>query len=130
MAETAAVGDPTWARSGCGHAVVGRRLDTDILTYGLSAVEQDDIDGITDVTLPSGDGTGPGDDLAAFDIDKATGQITVAQKLDFESRGPDVGDMNGKYVVVATVTDPSADLDASPTTGYDFIVVVITAERQ
>ena len=27
-------------------------------------------------------------DLAAFDIDKATGQITVAQELDFESRGP------------------------------------------
>ena len=50
----------------------------------------------------------PDDDLAAFDIDKATGQITVAQKLDFESRGtPD----DGKYVVVATVTDPSADLD-------------------
>ena len=72
-------------------------------------------------------GTGPDNDLAAFDIDKATGQITVAQKLDFESRGPDVGDKNGKYVVVVTVRDPSADLDASPTTGYDFIVVVITA---
>ena len=26
-------------------------------------------------------------DLAAFNIDKATGQITVAQELDFESRG-------------------------------------------
>ena len=59
-----------------------------------------------------------GDDLAAFDIVKATGQITVAQELDFESRG--TPDKDGKYVVVATVTDPGG-LD-------DTIVVVITAE--
>ena len=111
VAETAAVGDDV---PGPVVATVVADSDTDILTYGLSAVEQDDIDGITDVTLPSGDGTGPGDDLAAFDIDKATGQITVAQKLDFEGRG------DGKYVVVATVTDPSGLGDT--------IVVVITAE--
>ena len=58
-------------------------------------------------------------DVAAFDIDKATGQITVAQKLDFESRGAE-GDRDGKYVVVATVTDPGNLRDS--------IVVVITAE--
>ena len=81
--------------------------------------------GITGVTLPSGTGTDPADDLAAFDIDKATGQITVAQELNFESRGtPD----DGKYVVVVEVRDPSADTTADPTIGYDFIVVVITAE--
>ena len=114
VAETAEVGDDV---PGPVVAKVDTRSDTDILTYGLEAVEQSDLDGITGVTLPSGDGTGPDDDLAAFDINKATGQITVAQKLDFESRGtPD----DGKYVVVATVTDPSGLNDA--------IVVVITAE--
>ena len=54
--------------------------------------------------------------LAAFDINKATGQITVAEKLDFESRGTPA---DGKYVVVVTVTDPSGLGDK--------IVVVITA---
>ncbi len=91
---------------------------TDILTYGLRAVTDTDLAGITGVTLPSEAGTGPDDDLAAFNIDKATGQITVAQELDFESRG--TPDDDGKYVVVATVTDPSNLGDS--------IVVVITAE--
>ena len=113
VAETAEVGadvdDPVVA-------TVVARSDTDILTYGLRAVLEADIIGITGVTLPSGVGTGPSDDLAAFDIDKATGQITVAQKLDFESRGTPA---DGKYVVVVTVTDPSGL--------GDIIVVVITA---
>ena len=113
VAETAEVGDdvddPVVAR-------VVARSDTDILTYGLRAVETEDITDITGVTLPSGTGTEPADDLAAFDIDKATGQITVAEKLDFESRGTPA---DGKYVVVVRVTDPSG-------LGDD-IVVVITA---
>ena len=47
------------------------------------------------------------------------------KKLDFESRGdPD----DGKYVVVVEVFDPSPDTTSVPTRGYDFIVVVITAE--
>ena len=87
---------------------------TDILTYGLRAFAAGDIG---DTGLTFSDVASPAADLAAFDIDKATGQITVAQKLDFESRGtPD----DGKYVVVATVTDPSNLGDS--------IVVVITAE--
>ena len=107
-------------------AAVGANVDTavtasvestnskDTLTYGLRAVMEGDLQG-TGVDLPSG--TLPDDDLAAFDIDKVTGQITVAQKLDFESRGdPD----DGKYVVVATVTDPSNLGDS--------VVVVITAD--
>ena len=115
VAETAEVGDDV---DDPVVATVVARSDTDILTYGLRAVAQDDL-GTTGVTLPIGTGTKPVDDLAAFDIDKATGQITVAQKLDFESRGP-AGNRDGKYVVVATVTDPSG-------LGDD-IVVVITAE--
>ena len=114
VAETAEVGDDV---DDPVVATVVARSDTDILTYGLRAVAADDITGITGVTLPSGTGTEPVDDLAAFDIDKATGQITVAQKLDFESRGTPA---DGKYVVVVTVTDPSGL--------GDNIVVVITAE--
>ena len=88
----------------------------DTLTYSLRAVTEKDLTG-TGVDLPSGTDTGPNDDRAAFDIDQVTGQITVAQKLDFESRGtPD----DGKYVVVATVTDPSGLNDK--------VVVVITAD--
>ena len=96
----------------------------DRLTYSLLAVTATDVADITGVDLPSGTDTAPADDLAAFNIDKATGQITLAAKLDFESRGtPD----DGKYVVVVEVRDPSADTDVVPTIGYDFIVVVITA---
>ena len=112
VAETAEVGDDVPDPV---VAMVVSLSPTDILTYGLRAVEANDLEGITGVALP----TTPADDLAHFDIDKATGQITVAQKLNFESRGP-VGNRDGKYVVVATVADPS---DLTDTT-----VVVITAE--
>ena len=111
VAETAEVGDdvddPVVAR-------VVARSDTDILTYSLRTFVSAD-EG--DTGLTAGTGTEAEADLAAFDIDKATGQITVAKELDFESRGTPA---DGKYVVVVTVTDPSG-LD-------DDIVVVITAE--
>ena len=123
VAETAEVGDDV---PGLVEATVVAPSSTDRLTYGLRAVADSDLTDLPDVTIPSS----PPDDLAAFDIDKATGQITVAQKLDFESRGPadDTQDRDGKYVVVVEVFDPSADADKDPTIGYDFIVVVITAE--
>ena len=114
VAETADVGD------GVGLPVTASVESTnrkDTLTYGLRAVRAVDVTSITGVDLPSGTGTEPVDDLAAFDIDKATGQITVAQKLNFESRG---SPEDGKYVVVATVTDPTGLSDE--------VVVVITAE--
>ena len=127
VAETAAVGDDV---PGPVVATVVAPSSTDILTYGLRAVVTagDDAD-----VMPPGV-TAPADadaDAAVFDINKATGQITVAQELDFESRGPadETQDRDGKYVVVVEVFDPSANADADPTTiGYDFIVVVITAE--
>ena len=111
VAETAEVGEDV---PGPVVATVVAPSDTDILTYGLRAFASGDV-GSTGVAEPADADA----DVAAFDIDKATGQITVAQKLDFESRGAE-GDRDGKYVVVATVTDPSG-LD-------DSIVVVITAE--
>ena len=110
MAETAEVGDDV---PGPVVATVRAPSSTDILTYGLRTFVTDDA-GSTGLTARNQ--TEAEADLAAFDIDKATGQITVAQELDFESRGdPD----DGIYIVVATVTDPS-NLG-------DNIVVVITA---
>ena len=109
VAETAEVGDDV---DDPVVATVVARSDTDILTYSLRTFVSAD-EGDTGLTA----GTEAEADLAAFKIDKATGQITVAQELDFESRGDPA---DGKYVVVATVTDPSG-LD-------DSIVVVITAE--
>ena len=92
---------------------------TDRLTYRLRAATPDDINAVTGVTLPV-DPT-PAEDAAAFAIDQATGQITVAQSLDFESRGPTdpLVDRDGKYVVVVEVVDPSGE--------DDFVVVIITA---
>ena len=110
VAETAEVGDDV---PGAVEATVRAASDTDILTYGLRAFVAND-EGNTGLT--AGTEAEAEADLAAFKIDKATGQITVAQELDFESRGDPA---DGKYVVVATVTDPSG-LD-------DSIVVVITA---
>ena len=109
VAETAEVGDDV---DDPVVATVVARSDTDILTYSLRTFVSAD-EGVTGLTA----GAEAEADLAAFKIDKATGQITVAQELDFESRGDPA---DGKYVVVATVTDPSG-LD-------DSIVVVITAE--
>ena len=116
MAETAEVGDDV---PGPVVATVVAPSSTDILTYGLRAFAA----GLMTQAVTGRHRQNPDRrrqaDLAAFDIDKATGQITVAQELDFESRGP-AGDRDGKYVVVATVTDPSGL--------GDNIVVVITAE--
>ena len=110
VAETAEVGDDV---PGAVVATVRASSDTDILTYSLRTFVGSDV-GATGLTAR--DQADAEADLAAFDIDKATGQITVAQELDFESRGdPD----DGIYLVVATVTDPSGL--------GDHIVVVITA---
>ena len=125
VAETAEVGDDV---PGPVVATVRAPSSTDILTYGLRAFTADDVG---DTGLPDpGEGVAEFD-LDAFAIDQASGQITVARKLNFE-RGKVTDDPrtanDGKYVVVVEVFDPSADATVDPTIGYDFIVVVITAE--
>ena len=45
-------------------------------------------------------------DLEFFKIDKATGQITVAKKLDYEAKAP-----SGEYIVWVRATDPSGESD-------------------
>ena len=86
---------------------------TDRLTYSLRPFATDDATA-TGITPPTGHDAAA--DAAAFAIDQRTGQITVAQSLDFESRGtPD----DGKYIVVVRAVDPSGL--------FDIIGVVITA---
>ncbi len=127
VAETAAVGDDV---PGPVVATVRAPSSTDILTYGLRAFTTEDVG---DTGLDNPVAAVATVDLASFDIEQASGQITVARKLNFE-RGKVTDDPStandGKYVVVVEVFDPSANADADPTIGYDFIVVVITAEDE
>ena len=117
VAETAAVGADVGAPV---TAPTGGSSAKDTLTYGLRAFATGDV-GSTSLEEPVSEVATF--DLAAFAIDQASGQITVARKLNFE-RGKDTNDPStandGKYVVVATVTDPS--------NLFDNIVVVITAD--
>ena len=97
--ESTAVGDPV------GDAVTATDTDNDTLTYELIAVAS------------------PNDeDDEFFDIDMATGQITVAQGLDYDA----VGDRTttataGTYMVIVRATDPSGLADD--------ITVTITARN-
>ena len=102
----------------------------DTLTYGIRAVVPDDLDDIPVADRPSITVADHAGDPDVFSIDKASGQITVAGGLNFERGTP----FDGKYVVVVTVTDPSAastnmDLAVVPANyrGTDDVVVVITA---
>ena len=83
-----------------GPAVTANDRSEDVLTYELIAADN-------------------ANDVDYFNIDKATGQITVAQALDADAdRGE--GTTAGKYVVIVRATDPSALLDN--------ITITITAE--
>ena len=79
------MGDPV------GAAVTATDPDGDTVTYEL--------DNDADRT------TAPGDDALFFNVDQATGQITVADELD-----ADAGD--GEYEIIVRATDPSGVADA------------------
>ena len=118
---TRSIPETTGVGGRVGSAVVVDVDHGDILTYGLRAVTAEDIPSDSDVVFPGA--TEATEDLDHFDIDKASGQITLKQKLDFE------GTRDGKYAIVVTVTDPSAGHADAPQgfTGTDSIVVGITA---
>ena len=101
--ESTAVGDPV------GGPVTATDTDNDILTYELIASPDDPNAG----------------DVEFFDIDQASGQITVAQGLDYDTdqdRGPtDDRATASEYKVVVRATDPSGEADN--------ITVTITAEN-
>ena len=90
--------------------------DEDTVTYSLEG---------------TGAGTDNNGDRAYFSIDKITGQITVKQMLDADTDQGRTGDdiEDGKYVVVARVTDPSAAPIASGSNSSDTITVKITANQ-
>ena len=58
-------------------------------------------------------------DVSHFEIDRATGQIRVAEKLDYDSN-PTVAAPDGKYTIIVSATDPSGDSGTA--------VVTITAD--
>ena len=102
----------------------------DTLTYSFRDVIVTDLTTAVTNALGSGDETRIraaitnntwGDD-EFFTINRANGQIRLAQPLDFESRPP-----GGKYIVVVRAADPSVDLTVDSLTGLDDVVVIITA---
>ena len=107
VSESLAVGDSV------GDAFVATDADDTVLTYSLTATAA---------------GTPNVNDVNYFDIDQATGQITVAQKLDADKIGDRDGNgidettgTAGEYVVVGTVVDPAGEDDT--------ITITITAEN-
>ena len=93
--ESTAVGDPV------GLPVTATDSDNDIVTYELD----DDADSTNPLVAAS--------DLQFFDIDRETGQIAVAQNLDYDAVGDGraTGAAAGTYTVIVRATDPSGSAD-------------------
>ena len=89
-----AIPENTPVRGQVGGPAVATDPNLDILTYELD-----------DNNIP-GDALENNLDVGFFKVDQVTGQITVAKKLDFESRPPD-----GVYTIVIRATDPSGEFD-------------------
>ena len=99
--ESTAVGDPVGAR------VTATDTDNDTLTYELIAIASPDLNAR---------------DVEFFDIDQESGQIMVAQGLDYDAVGDRTATaMAGEYKVIVRATDPSGLADN--------ITVTITAEN-
>ena len=90
-----AISENTPVEGHVGGPAVATDPNSDILTYELN----NDSD-------PSIRGDNLNEDVEFFKVNQATGQITVAKELDFESRPPD-----GKYIIVIRATDPSGEFD-------------------
>ena len=93
--ESTAVGDHV------GDPVTATDTDDDILTYELD----DDALSTNDLAADS--------DLQFFDIDMETGQIAVAQNLDYDAgaEGRAASAVAGTYTVTVRATDPSGEAD-------------------
>ena len=87
-----------------GAAVRANDSNDDTLTYELVAAD-----------APNAN------DINFFAIDRASGQITVAQQLDADAVGDRTGATAGTYVVTVSATDPSGLTDS--------ITITITAEN-
>ena len=103
--DTRTVPESTAVDAAVGSPVIAADPDNDTLTYEL-----------IEVASPN-----EGDD-EFFDIDRATGQITVAQELDYDAVGERTATATaGEYKVIVRATDPSGLADN--------ITVTITAEN-
>ena len=80
--------------------------NNDTLTYELKAVDPVADDATTDEAVVSA--ATAAHDLSRFSIDKATGQISVKNTLDYDSN-PDTDNPDGKYKIVVMATDPSGE---------------------
>ena len=74
--------------------------------------DDDDVGKLTYTLMPSAVMADP-DDVGYFEINKATGRITVAQPLDFD---PIPGNDGPEYTMRVRVTDPNGDTDELPLT--------------
>ena len=99
--------------------------DSDTLTYTLD----NDKDPATSLDAPTGTdivGNAADDergDVSFFTIDKKTGQIKVAKRLDWDNNPVHPTDADGQYVFWVRATDPSGETDED----NDYIKVTVTA---
>ena len=109
--DTRSVPESTAVGANVGLPVTATDTDNDIVTYEL------DDDAVSTNALEDDS------DLQFFDIDRETGQIMVAQELDYDAVGEDraTGAVAGTYTVVVRATDPSGSADN--------ITITITAEN-
>ena len=112
--DTMTVPESTAVGANVGAPVTATDTDNDTLTYELIAFP----------LIPSATDPNAGD-VEFFDIDQASGQITVAQGLDYDTdqdRGPTNDRATAsEYKVIVRATDPSGEADN--------ITVTITAEN-
>ena len=78
--------------------------NSDTLTYELMPTATEDDTATTDVN----EMTAAAHDLSRFSIDKATGQISVKNTLDYDSN-PNTNSPDGKYKIIVMATDPSGE---------------------
>ena len=94
--DTRTVPESTAVDDRVGLPVTATDTDNDILTYELVAAAD----------------AGNALDVLFFDINMATGQITVAQGLDYDAaEGRTDGATAGTYMVIVRATDPSGEVD-------------------
>ena len=86
-----------------GDPVVAVDPNSDTLTYELIPTTTENV-ADTDVD----EAAAAASDLTYFKIDKATGQISVAKTLDYDSN-PDRDNPDGKYKIKVMATDPSGE---------------------
>ena len=107
---------------------VDQNEDSDTLTYELDndkdASTALDVPDATSDSVVGNAAAGMQGDVEYFSIDKATGQISVAKKLDWDNNPALPDDPDGEYVFWVRATDPSGEGEGED---HDYIKVTVTA---